>query len=179
MALTDREPHETDTLLFDRDDALYLRSELLMRMKVQNGVLILNAILFLSVAALQTSRFCAAAPLGLAYTITAFVLAAIWCHHGARQAQIKQYLLLLQQRQSVNESWESWLPRNRIGGRLGARWVISTKLPFLATTLAACLLGCAFDPEAWIVPMTVANMLSIAMLAALLWTNPKEGLPMQ
>lgn len=160
------------------EDVRYLRSELLFRMAVQNAVLILNAVLFLGVAALQTSGVSAAAALACAYSGAATVLAAIWCHHGARQAQIKHYLLEVERREPAagsGESWESWLPRHRIGGRLGARWVISTKLPFVATTGGAWLLALIFDRTPWWLPLTGVNLLVIAALAALLWTNPKEG----
>jgi len=38
-------------------------------------------------------------------------------------AQIKQYLLLLQSRHTMDEGWEGWLPRHGYTGLLGSRWV--------------------------------------------------------
>ena len=159
----------------DARDVRYLQSELMMRMIVQNIVIITNALLFLPVAASMIVGIRAAATMALAYTITATILAAVWCHHGARQAQIKHYILLSEVGRGAAESWEIWLPNNRSPGFLGARWVISTKVPFVTTTATACLLGFAFDTTTLNVSVTTLNMLVIAGLTILLWTNPKEG----
>lgn len=160
----------------ENDDTRYLRAELMMRMVVQNVVVTANALLFLPVAALIIGGVGAAAAMACAYTVTVAILAAIWCHHGARQAQIKRYLLLVERKRGVAESWEQWLPRHPVGGRLGARWVISTKIPFIATTTSTALLGLSFDTTPWAIGLTIANTIGVAITALLLWTNPKEGL---
>lgn len=147
-----------------------LRQELLLRICLQNLLLIGAVGLFAVFAALGMTHphhaWLAAAAQGAAN----LALALQWCHHGIRTRQIKQYLL----RADPNPAgWERWLPANRPPGLLGARWMISTKGVFLGLGLAMMGLGAFIDPAPAALPVTVA----LALWAASLWfllTNPKE-----
>ncbi|WP_234151914.1 hypothetical protein [Sphingobium sufflavum] len=161
---------------FDVEDMRYLRSELLFRMAVQNLILIMNALVFLGTTILQIVLGRHAASIGLVFILFSGMISAIWCHHGARQAQIKSYLLTLQERQSILESWEDWLPRNRHYGFLGSRWFISTKAIFILGAIVECAAGLIFDHSPFGVSLTIANACGVAVMSWLLLTNPKEGL---
>jgi hypothetical protein len=147
-----------------------LRQELLLRIALQNLLLILAVALFAAIAAVGI-----AVPSGLWHcaavlNCAVFALALQWCHHGIRTAQIKQYLMLADRNLS---GWERWLPANRPARLLGSRWMISTKGVFLG--LGAAMIGMAswLTPAAgWVLPAT-AFMLWIAS-AGFLLTNPKE-----
>ena len=69
----------------EREDAIYLKRELLLRMGVQNGVIMLNAVLFLVTADLQFLLDRHPAPIALGFSLFTAILASVWCHHGARQ----------------------------------------------------------------------------------------------
>lgn len=161
---------------FDLEDLRFLKKELLFRMFVQNAVIILNALAFLAVAVVQIHTRIFASATSTIFTLFSCTLSAIWCHHGTRQAQIKSYILALQAGYNSHQGWEHWLPANHFNGPLGSRWFISTKLPFIACAAISCGLGFILDPSstAWI--YEVASMSAILGMAALLLTNPKEGL---
>jgi hypothetical protein len=160
----------------EREDAIYLKRELLLRMGVQNGVIVLNAILFLATADLQFLLAHHPAHIALGFGLFAAILASIWCHHGARQAQIKQYLLLLQSRHATDEGWEGWLPRHGLTGLLGSRWFLSTKATFIGSILALGGNGLYLDHSAEGIRVTVLTMLVLAGVTLLLLGNPKEQL---
>lgn len=159
----------------EASDVRYLQREMLFRMFVQNVSILLNATAFLVVVVVQNVIASAASGLALGFCLFSAVLAAIWCHHGARQAQIKDYLMLVQSRLTQADTWESWLPRNGYSGLLGSRWFVSTKATFIASALAASLFGWLLDnsPHA---PVVAAISLVVSLCAsALLLSNPKEG----
>lgn len=114
---------------------------------------------------------CLSAPL---YAIAVGILALNWCHHGVRTAQIKRYLVLLEQRHASKSGWESWLPANRIGGRLGSRWLISTKGAFIGSQMAGAGGGFLLSEEAMVSPLFFTSVLAIIVTGALLFTNPRE-----
>lgn len=161
---------------FDLEDLRFLKKELLFRMFVQNSIIILNAIVFLAVATIQVHEVRHASATGTIFVLFSCILSAIWCHHGARQAQIKCYLLTLHARYNSSEGWEQWLPLNHVDGLLGSRWFISTKATFIASAAISCVIGVLIDPspDDWI--CGIAGMGAILAMAALLLTNPKEGL---
>jgi hypothetical protein len=161
---------------FDVEDIRFLRSELLFRMRVQNIVLILNAIAFFAAIVIQVEFATRPAIIGVAYIALYCILSATWCHHGARQMQIKAYLLTFERRFGMQESWESWLPRHPVRGLLGARWFISTKAPLIATAAMACVVGALLDTSPHALPATLIGACCVLGSSALLLTNPKEGL---
>lgn len=130
------------------DDLRYLQRELLFRMAVQNMTILFNALALIVVLAIQYAFARSAAGIGFTFALIAAIMAAIWCHHGARQAQIKTYILILRTSNSATTSWESWLPHHGYKGLLGSRWFISTKAVFRGSSLAALLLGIVLDRSA-------------------------------
>jgi len=165
-------------MVFDieREDAIYLKRELLFRMGVQNGVIVINAILFLVTAYFQLLFDRNPAQIALSFSLFSAILASMWCHHGARQAQIKAYLLLLQARHSSDQGWEGWLPRHGFTGLLGSRWFLSTKATFIGSVAAACGNGIYLDRSGEALRISIATVLVLIGLTVLLLTNPKERL---
>lgn len=163
-------------LRFDMTEHEALRRELLLRMAVQNVTLI-GAILIAGVGlVLQIRSADAAGAFALATCVTVALLVLIWCHQGARQAQIKDYLLILERRYSTSSGWETWLPTHPVGGVLGSRWFISTKGVFMAAMLAPCTAGFILDEMEPNILATSAACLISASAIALLLSNPKERL---
>ncbi len=167
---------ETRCERFDWIELSNLHREMTVRIVFQNAILVLQVVLFFAVALLQVHAPAKAGQFAFAFGLTGLLLAAMWCHHGARQAQIKTYLLILEERYRLMDGWESWLPKNRIGGRLGSRWFISTKGLFMATIVASVGLGIVLDAS---VLGRLGEFLATALAAiaiGLLLSNPKEGL---
>lgn len=148
-----------------------LRQELLLRILLQNLLLMISVVAFaaLSIAAMANPHHAwlsASAQGGVN-----FALALQWCHHGIRTRQLKQYLLLLANPNAGG--WENWLPANRPHSFLGARWMISTKGVFLGLGLAMMVIAALLDH---------ALARSLPVIALFLWaatfwfllTNPKE-----
>jgi hypothetical protein len=147
-----------------------LRQELLLRIRLQNLLLMIAVGVFAAFAALGVTHpryaWLAAAAQGGA----SLALALQWCHHGIRTRQIKQYLLVADPNPA---GWERWLPANRPPGLLGARWMVSTKGVFLGLGLGMMGIAAFLEPAPAALPMTIAP----ALWAASLWfliTNPKE-----
>lgn len=147
-----------------------LRRELLLRVTLQNTLLMISVTLFaaftVAIAALPRAAWV------LASAQNAAILGAAlqWCHHGIRTAQLKHYLTRLHPSPS---SWEAWLPAHRPPTLLGSRWMISTKGVFLGLGLASILLAVltALDVQ----PALTALAVSLwAASAGCLLTNPKE-----
>lgn len=161
---------------FDLEDMRFLKQELLFRMFVQNSVIILNAIAFLVIAIVQFHEPRHASATGTIFVLFSCILSAIWCHHGARQAQIKSYILALQARYHSHQGWEQWLPLNRVDGLLGSRWFISTKATFIAGAATSCAIGVLIDTSPAALIYGIAGTVAILAMTALLLTNPKEGL---
>ncbi len=146
-------------------------------MAVQNMTILLNALALIVVLAIQYACARSAAGMGFAFALFTAIMAAVWCHHGARQAQIKIYILILRTSSSATTSWESWLPNHGYKGLLGSRWFISTKAVFIGSSLSALLLGILLDRSAVGLFLTGLGFIVWLTAAALLLTNPKEGLP--
>lgn len=158
---------------FDFFEISTLRRELYLRMIFQNCILILDICLFFVATALQIIDRSYTVEMAAAFALVNAFLAAMWCHHGARQAQIKQYLLILEARYSALSGWESWLPRHPNRGFLGSRWLVSTKGVLLGTALATSVNASLRAPMDWLL---VGGFMVIAATALLLFSNPKERL---
>lgn len=160
---------------FDFVELASLRQEILLRMLVQNLVLVMvMPLLFASwLAAVLVPA--AAMLIACGYCLAAGVGALIWCHNGVRQAQIKAYLLVLEGRYADGSGWERWLPAHRLGGILGARWLISTKGVLIGSQLAAVAAAVVVTPGGvW--PWGAAQAIVIVTTAAFLLFNPRESL---
>lgn len=147
-----------------------LRQELMLRILLQNFILIISVVLFaaISVAMVLVPR--SVWLLSVAHNTVLLAMALQWCHHGVRTKQIKNYLLLIDQ---TPTGWERWLPANRPAGILGSRWMVSTKGVFLGLGFAnvglAGLLSCEY-------PLLLGSG-SVALWISsglFLFTNPKE-----
>lgn len=160
----------------ENHDIIYLRNELLLRITLQNITLILNGLVFVISCFLQIYSPNRSALIGMTYIFFSVLLSAMWCHHGARQMQIKSYLIVQEGRFAIENSWESWLPRHPVGGLLGARWFISTKAPLICTATVTCVLGALLDTTELALPATVLSLCGVAVSSIILLTNPKEGL---
>jgi hypothetical protein len=161
--------------VFDLEELKSLRSELLLRMAIQNGILLFLIPMLLATVMVQAAHPASALVVALGYCVAAGMGALIWCHCGVRQAQIKAYLLVLETRLAPRGGWESWLPAHRIGGWLGTRWFVSTKGVFMGSQLAAVASALWIGSERdWPLLATAA-----AVMAATAWfllVNPKESL---
>lgn len=157
----------------DRDEMRSLRAEMMVRIIFQNILILLCLALFAIAGFIAAAVPGSAIPAAFCYSLTCLFLAAAWCHHGVRQAQIKTYVMRMERRQGRLDSWESWLPHNRLGGWLGSRWVISTKLPLVVLPTAATVWA-AHAGGAAERPLLLVNAVLIAIGGWLLWTNPRE-----
>ncbi|QMW21471.1 hypothetical protein [Sandaracinobacteroides saxicola] len=167
------QPTDATAPPFDLLELQSLRAELLLRMAVQNLILVLLLPLLLATFIVQLILPATAPLAALGFTVTAGAGALIWCHQGARQVQLKAYLMLLAARHTPDGGWESWLPDHPIGGRLGSRWFISTKGVLLgsqAAALVAAIIQAGLQP----LPM-LATVAAIAVTAFFLLLNPKES----
>lgn len=161
---------------FDDVEHTSLRHEILVRILIQN-LIILSAIVLFNITLIGMIIVPhEAKAIALAYGLTSGAAALGWCHNGVRQAQIKSYLLMIEAQMSPRGGWETWLPRNRIGGILGTRWFIATKGVFIGSQLIAA--GMSF-----VMATTPADssavllVLPIAATVLILLINPKERGP--
>lgn len=154
------------------DDGPVLRRELALRILLQNLLLILSLVLFTAFAILALALPATAWAAAAAHGAVCLSAALQWCHHGIRTKQIKAYLLTINGGEARG-GWERWLPANRPGSLLGARWMISTKGVFLGLQLA--MIGLALRastvPDGLLVAVTTGLLIASA---GFLLTNPKE-----
>lgn len=157
----------------DLEELRSLRMEIIFRIFWQNVLLLSTIISFMAATGVQVFLPAMAGILALGFCIATGAASLIWCHMGVRQAQIKTYLLELDQRYRAGQGWEAWLPDNKIGGLLGSRWVVSTKGVFISLQLSSILLGTALVwPDLhW---TTLAALLTLGGTTGFLLTNPKE-----
>lgn len=150
-----------------------LRSELRLRILLQNTLLILCVVAFGLLAPVAAIRTAAAPDLAFVFCVVVMALSLQWCHHGVRQAQIKRYLVLSEA--GRGETWERWLPKNRPASRLGTRWFVSTKGVFLGTQAAFLLvviLRGDIDRSSFVLLCMAGAVMATS--AWVLLTNPKE-----
>lgn len=129
----------------------FLRRELILRMTLQNLVLIILMPLLMLSFVLGIDRPGFGAWIALAYVIASGMGALYWAHSGARTVQIAAYLRLQEER-SGHAGWETWLKANPFPRPLGSRWTISTIGVFLGSQLLVItLVGIILDagPVDW------------------------------
>ena len=146
-----------------------LKSEMLLRITIQNVTLFTTVILFIPAALLIVTLPHLAGLIALAYTAANLALAMQWCHQGIRQCNIKQAVLARDKEAGRQDSWEEWLPDQRPKNLLGSRWFVSTKLVFMGLGAGAITLALKDLSIANIFAVTVLTITSMALL-----TNPKE-----
>ncbi len=156
--------------VFKSYELISLRNELLLRIALQNLLLMVAVALFAGLVAASLAANVGIWLSAAALNCAVFALALQWCHHGIRTAQIKQYLMLADGNVS---GWERWLPANRPARWLGTRWLISTKGVFLGLGAAMICLAGLHQPFPHLALPAVAVALWIAS-AGFLFTNPKE-----
>jgi hypothetical protein len=155
-----------------KDQAAALRRELLLRIGLQNALLILSLALFTAFAILALLRPGVAWAAAAGHGAAGLGAALQWCHHGIRTRQIKAYLLMIDA-DANPQGWERWLPAHRPQTLLGSRWLISTKGSFIGLQLAMILLAFWGAPAVDPIPALVALGL-VLVAAGFLLTNPKE-----
>jgi hypothetical protein len=114
----------------------YLHRELLLRMWIQNLILILLMLVFPASVFLMATAGQNEELVALGYVVACGMGALYWIHNAARTEQIKLYLLKWEARRPAGAGWESWLKENRMPGILGSRWIISTKGVFVGSQVA-------------------------------------------
>jgi hypothetical protein len=119
----------------------YLHRELLLRLWIQNLILILLMLVFPGAVFLAASLGHHEEVVALGYVGASGMGALYWIHNAARTVQIKTYLLEWEARYQGFMGWETWLKDNRMPGLLGARWIISTKAVFVGSQLAMILIA--------------------------------------
>jgi hypothetical protein len=166
----------TDPRTAASDEAAALRRELLLRILLQNALLILSLALFTAFAILTLLRPGLAWAAAAGHGAAGLGAALQWCHHGIRTRQIKAYLLMIEADAGDGthpQGWERWLPAHRPQTLLGSRWLISTKGSFIGLQLAMIVLALRVAPAIDPIPALAALGLALAA-AGFLLTNPKE-----
>jgi hypothetical protein len=148
-----------------------LRFELLLRILIQNFLLLLTIFVLAVLGALGSiipDRVWLMCAINAACVLAT---SSMWCHHGVRTMQLKKYILSREQERRV--SWEVWLPEHRPNGILGTRWLISTKGVFVGSHVMLIVIACTVSPEMSVL-LILFSIALLAITAALLVTNPKE-----
>lgn len=146
-----------------------LKSEMLLRITIQNVTLFTTVILFIPAALLIVIQPNFSGLIALAYTAANLALAMQWCHQGIRQCNIKQAVLARDKEAGRQDSWEEWLPDQRPKNLLGSRWFVSTKLVFMGLGAGAITLALKDFSVAIFFAVIVLSVTVTALL-----TNPKE-----
>jgi hypothetical protein len=153
------------------EEIRFVRREILLRIGIQNMILILlMPLLLLSIIAASALRS-EAAFIALGYVGVAGMGALYWIHSAARTVQIKAYLRAVE-RAGGAAGWEAWLAANPVRGALGSRWFISTKGVFVGSQIAAILV-CGVLAGGLAQPVLLSLALGVAALTAVLLIQPK------
>lgn len=160
--------------MHEHEDYRNLRGEILLRITIQNFILILLMPLLLG-AVITSAWLPQHGPvIILAYVGAAGMGALYWIHNAARTVQIKTYLRSLETAGTRGGAgWETWLANNPVPGLLGSRWFISTKGIFVGSQLASILLGALLTPDLVDRPLPLLLALGTSLLTAILLVQPK------
>ena len=151
----------------------FLRSEILLRIKLQNIILILLMPALL-VTVMASSAFPdRGAELALGYVGAAGMGALYWIHSAARTVQIKTFLRKAEADMAAGAMWETWLADNPIRGVLGSRWFISTKGVFVGSQIAAIVLCGIIVEDGDGDPLVLGAAAAAAAFTAILLVQPK------
>ncbi len=152
------------------EEIRFVRREVLLRIGIQNTILILLMPLLLLSIVMACIRPDEAGIIALGYVGVAGMGALYWAHSAARTVQIKAYLRSVEDK--TGRGWEAWLAENPIGGMLGSRWFISTKGIFVGSQFGAILV-CGMLVGQWQQPVPLAAALALSVLTAVLLSQPK------
>jgi hypothetical protein len=111
----------------------YLHRELILRMGLQNAILMLMVPVFIAAAIAACTLPSHAPVIAIAYVTASGMASLYWVHSGYRTAQIRVYLQSLERDAT---GWENWLAKNHYKGPLGSRWWISTVGVFIGSQVA-------------------------------------------
>jgi len=154
-----------------------LRAEMDLRITIQNNLLLFSQIVTLISCTVQVAFDSDAHLVALFACSVIGASALMWCHHGVRQAQLKPYLIKIEDA-LAGGGWERWLPANRPQSLLGTRWFVSTKGVFIG--LQIILWFTAFSLQLRPpVQLAALTALVIVATAGFLLTNLKERVPEQ
>lgn len=157
----------------DIEEYQALRSETLLRISLQNVVLLLTGSALFVAIGLMIFRPEAALVFSLSYIVLAGTLALNWAHHAARITQIKHYVrLVLEARMRAESGWERWHAINRVSGMLGSKWRISTIGVFIGSQIAALGFGLLIGSASYRDPLVITGAILI-FGSALLLTPPR------
>jgi hypothetical protein len=148
-----------------------LRNEILIRVLIQNALLIMLTITFVVIAMISLQRPNIAWLSCVLFGIVSGSFALQWCHHGAGSVQIKRYIMSVYQTRK-GSNWEAWLLENKLNSFLGTRWVLSTKGVFVGLQCAELVLSLILQPEPhYMLQLSAVSIMFVTTL--LLFTNPK------
>jgi hypothetical protein len=150
-----------------------LRNETLLRIALQNLLLMLSTLIFAVSCIVMIASRTEAAVFAAAFCVCIAGVSAQWCHQGVRIMQLKQYMMLMEQSSQLDQTWESWLPANRPRTFLGSKWFISTKALLIGFQVSTIFLVTYIDASFSLV-MIALSLLIVAGTSVLLLTNEKE-----
>lgn len=146
-----------------------LKTEMLLRISIQNLTILTTVILYLPTALLIVIFPSFSAALAFVYGVANLALALQWCHQGVRQCALKQAVLSRDKEAGRGSSWEIWLPSQRPNNILGSRWFISTKLVFIGLNLSTLFLSLTDFGFLFLLAIAMLLITTVSLL-----TNPKE-----
>jgi hypothetical protein len=167
--MSDTHANSVHTNQLIQEEYRALKSEMLLRIAIQNLTILSAVLLFIPSALLIVIQPNYAGELALAYALANLSLALQWCHQGVRQCALKQAVLDRDQTAGRKDSWEVWLPSQRPANLLGSRWFVSTKLVFMGLCAASIFLALKDFGFALVCSVAVLATTTVALL-----TNPKE-----
>ena len=163
------EIHKLDQI--DLVEYTSLRKEILIRIVIQNALLITTTIAFLFISTISIYTPTVAWSFCVIFCLVSGSFALQWCHHGAGSVQIKRYIMSVEETRRAS-NWEAWLLDNPLNSFLGTRWVISTKGVFIGLQCAEIITSLISQPE----PHYMLQLFAVLILLVttlLLFTNPK------
>ena len=152
----------------------YLHRELLLRMWIQNLILIRLMLVFPGAVFLAAALGHHEDVVALGYVGASGMGALYWIHNAARTVQIKTYLLEWEARHQGFMGWETWLKDNRMPGLLGARWIISTKAVFVGSQLAMILIAGMLTRQSGIDSLNFSLAATVMIVTLFILRQPRK-----
>ena len=159
--------------LMERMEIQYLHRELLLRMWIQNLILVLLMLVFPASIFSMASAGQNEELVALGYVVACGMGALYWIHNAARTEQIKAYLLSWESRRPTGVGWETWLRETRFPGILGSRWIISTKCVFVGSQIAAVAATALLKRQSELDLLVLGLAILGALITALLLRQPR------
>lgn len=160
----------------DRDEYQALRAEIIVRIQLQNVILMLLMPLFGCAGIAMAIVAERAAVIALVYIVTSGIGGLLWIHHAARTTQIKHYLrMVLEPRLRNSGSWEHWHAINRVAGVLGSRWRLSTFGVFIGSDIMVLALAKLTDSSGHADRFLIISLAGVCVSAVLLLPPKMSG----